>query len=84
MKSASTTRHDPLRNRRLSTVELQVDEHPAKPGKSALLGMAYGETELRQRIKKAGGIWHPERKLWRFPLNTIKALKLDSRMLKDD
>lgn len=76
-------RHDPLRNRRLTTVELIVDEPPAKPDKAAWIRVAYGESELRQRIKEAGGNWHPERKLWLLPIKAVKLLELEKRMVLD-
>lgn len=50
-------RYDPLRNCRLTTVELIVEERPSKPERTAWIRVAYGETELRQRIKEAGGTW---------------------------
>lgn len=76
-------RHDPLLNRRLTTVELIVEERPAKPERTAWIRVAYGETDLRRHIKEAGGTWHPQRKLWLLPLKTIKALKLVARMVAD-
>lgn len=63
-------RHDPLRNCRLTTVELVIEERPAKPEKTAWIRVAYGKTELRQRIKEAGGAWHRQRKLWLLPLSS--------------
>lgn len=76
-------RHDPLRNCRLTTVELIVEERPEKPEKAAWIHVAYSETELRLRVKEAGGTRHPERKLWLVPLKKIKALKLETRMVTD-
>lgn len=49
-----------------------------KPEKTARIRVSYNETELRLRVKDAGGTWHPERKLWLVPLKKIKALKLES------
>lgn len=76
-------RHDPQRNLRLTTVELVVEERPRKPEKTAWVRIAYGECELRQRIKAAGGTWHPERKLWQLPLKAIKSMKLETRVVSD-
>lgn len=76
-------RLDPQHKRRLTTVELIVDDRPTKPEKTAWLRIAYGETELRQRVKEAGGEWHPEHKLWRLPLKTVKALGLEMRVVAD-
>lgn len=74
-------RYDPQRNCRLTTVELIVEERPEKPEKTAWIRVSYNETELRLRVKEAGGVWHPERKLWLVALKKIKALKLETRMV---
>lgn len=76
-------RHDSLRNCRQSTVEPVIKERPTKLEKTAWICVAYSETNLRQRIKKAGGTRHPERKLWLLPLKTIKSLKLEARRVAD-
>ena len=76
-------RYDPQRNCRLTTVELIVEERPCNPEKTAWIRVAYGETELRQRIKEAGGSWHPQHKLWLLPVKTIKSMKLERRIVTD-
>lgn len=48
-------REDPQGKRRLTTVELIVDERPLPV--PAGVRIAYGETELRHQVKAAGGIW---------------------------
>lgn len=68
--------------RRLTTVELVVDERHAQP-KTALLKIAYGETDLRRAIKEAGGVWDSQRRLWRAPLSSIKQLRLKSRIVPE-
>lgn len=73
-------RHDPLRKLRLTTVELIVEERPAKPEQTAWIRFAY----VRGQIKEAGGIWHAERKLWLLPLRKIKAMKLEAGIAHDD
>ncbi len=74
-------RLDTRLDRRLTTVELIVDDRPKKPAKTVWLRVAYGETELRQRVKEAGGEWHPEHKLWQLPLKAAKALGLEKRIV---
>lgn len=74
-------RLDTRLNRRLTTVELIVDDRPKKPEKTAWLRVSYGETELRQRVKEAGGEWHLEHKLWQLPLKAVKALGLERRVV---
>jgi hypothetical protein len=66
--------------RRLTTVELVVDERQGKP-RDAWLHIAYAETELRRAVKQAGGIWDSERRLWRAPIRTIKQLGIADRVV---
>ncbi len=75
-------REDPHGKRRLTTVELIVDERPLPV--PAGVRIAYGETELRHQVKAAGGIWDAERKLWRLPKTTIRKLKLEHRVVPAD
>jgi len=60
-----------------------VEERPEKPEKTAWIRVAYGETELRQQVKEAGGEWHPEHKLWRLPLKAVRKMKLEMRVVAD-
>ena len=76
-------RYDPLRNSRLTTVELIVEERPSKPEKTAWIRVAYDEIELRHRIKAAGGAWNPQRKLWLLSVNAIRSMKLETRVVTD-
>jgi hypothetical protein len=73
---------DPHGKRRLTTVELIVDERPLPT--PAGVRIAYGETELRHQVKAAGGIWDAERKLWRLPKTAIRKLKLEKRIVSED
>lgn len=75
-------REDPHGKRRLTTVELIVDERPLPV--PAGVRIAYGETELRRQVKAAAGIWDAERKLWRLPKTTIRKLKLEHRVVPED
>ncbi|WP_121240872.1 hypothetical protein [Sulfurisoma sediminicola] len=68
--------------RRLTTVELVVDERPAKP-REAWLRIAYDETELRRAIRQAGGAWDSARHLWRAPVRAIKQLRLEDRVVEN-
>lgn len=69
--------------RRLTTVELVVDDRPAAR-REALVHVAYRETELRGRVKQAGGVWDQTRKLWRVPATAVKALGLEDRIVRED
>jgi hypothetical protein len=46
--------------------------------------IAYGETELRNRVKAAGGTWDAARKPWRLPKTAIRKLQLQHRMVPPD
>lgn len=76
-------RLDPQQKRKLTTVEIIVETQPAEPEPTAWLRIGYGETDLRERVKEAGGEWHPEHKLWRIPLKAIKAMGLEMRVVGD-
>jgi hypothetical protein len=67
--------------RRLTTVELVVDERQGK-ARDAWLRIAYDETELRRAIKQAGGVWDSQRRLWRVPIRTIKQLGIADRVVE--
>jgi hypothetical protein len=74
-------RDDPVRGRRLTTVELIVEERPLPAPTGVRIG--YGETELRARVKAAGGTWDAAAKLWRLPKATIRKLKLADRVVAE-
>jgi hypothetical protein len=87
-------RKDPARQRRLTTVELIVDEGPLisrrrvekelnpHPNRHILVKISYREEELRQRAKQAGGKWLPEKRLWQLPYHKAIALGLRSRIVE--
>lgn len=87
-------RKDPARQRRLTTIELIVDEGPLiprsrmekalnpHPNRHILVKISYREEELRQRAKQAGGKWLPEKRLWQLPYHKAIALGLRSRMVE--
>lgn len=87
-------RKDPTRRRRLTTVELIVDEGPLIPQSDAvkaiaphpnrhiLVKISYGEEALRQRAKQAGGKWLPEKRLWQLPYHKAIALGLRTRIIE--
>ena len=88
-------RKDKAGNRRLTTVEVIVDDTPLQPprrktSKTAAIGnsqpvllrIGYEEEGLRERIKQAGGWWLPKERLWRLPFGAVEALKLQSRVVR--
>ncbi len=88
-------RHDKKRQRRLTTVEIVVDDAPIPrvrrmpddptaphPNSNVLLRIAYSEENLRQRVKTAGAMLLPERKLWQLPYRKALALQLHRRIVE--
>ena len=67
---------------RYTTIELVVDIRPLPRRAEAIVGIAvaYHETELRQRIKNAGGTWDHTARLWRMPRETAYQLRLAERI----
>jgi hypothetical protein len=70
-------RYDPATGRRCTTVELieeeiraqpqdrQIASAPPRPHPNVLaLRIEYWESDLRAKVKAAGGIWRPRHKLW--------------------
>lgn len=79
-------REDQTTGQRLTTVELIVEtrDRQPKPAPLAAVRIAYGETELRNRVKAAGGTWDAERKLWHLPKAAIRKLQLQHRVVPLD
>ncbi len=76
-------REDAAGGRRLTTVELIVDQRPL-PGGEQWVKIDYDETELRARVKEAGGQWDARRKLWRLPKAVVRRLKLAARVVPEN
>jgi hypothetical protein len=83
-------RYDAERSIRIKTVELIVETMPWTPRSRAprrvptdMVGVAiaYGETELRARIKAAGGIWRPRHRLWEIDWKTVRELGIEDRVI---
>ena len=80
-------RYDTVERRRLTTFELIVDESPrsSRPKPDANrpvdVKISYSEADLRQRVKGMGGIWRPARRVWNLPLEKVRALGLEGRIV---
>ncbi|MCK9382013.1 MAG: hypothetical protein M0P95_13250 [Sulfuritalea sp.] len=74
-------REDTVRGRRLTTVELIVDERPLPP--PLAVRVAYEEVDLRSQVKAAGGTWDGKRKLWLLPRAAVRKLKLADRVVPE-
>lgn len=80
-------RQDAATGDRLTTVELIIDQRPAKAKANAgtvLIRIGYGETLLRKQAKAAGGKWIAARKLWQVPKTLVRRLKLAKRVVPQD
>jgi hypothetical protein len=82
---------------RYTTVELIEDESewnadpqvpaqqpPSPPPHRLGVRVEYWETELREKVKAAGGIWRPRHKLWDMHYEDVVALGLEARVVADD
>lgn len=71
---------------RTTTVEIVIERRrnlqhtPAKA--EQLVRINFGESELREKVKAAGGRWDPKLKLWRLPSPAVQALRLKSRVVE--
>lgn len=85
-------RYDAKREVRHKTVELIVETTPwhprarnarRRPEDMVAVRIAYNETELRERIKRVGGIWRPHHKLWEVDWKTVCAIGLKDRVVTE-
>ena len=75
-------RYDEQRQRRYKTIELIVEDTPwVPPGAIHYVRIAFSENDLREKIKSAGGVWDPTRKLWKLTREAILRLNLQSRIV---
>ncbi|GLI37297.1 hypothetical protein KI811_17370 [Geobacter hydrogenophilus] len=79
-------RYDENRGVRLKTVEIIVEEKPWQPpfrfrdGDIAPVKVEFGETELREKLRKARAKWDPQAKLWLVPYRLIRGTELETRI----
>ena len=86
-------RNDSANQRRLTTVELIVDEgfhltdkrsasraRQSNNNRNVLVRIDYHETELRQQARQVGGRWQPEHKRWILRYRDAKKMGLDDRI----
>lgn len=83
-------RYDSRRGRRMTTVELVVDEQDWIPGtiiapdKRVLVRIGFDEMELRELVKQAGGYWHPQKKAWHLPFSKVLEMGLEKRLIDEE
>jgi hypothetical protein len=75
-------RVDPTGKRRVTTVELVVDEAPIQHCDNALVRVriGYEETQLRALAKQHGATWLPQQQRWAMPRQTAHRLGLRERV----
>lgn len=75
-------RYDEVRGRRFKTVEILLEEGDWSPPRRpfVLLELRSWETQLRERVKKAGGIWLSDQRLWRLRRDLATKLGLSPRI----
>ena len=83
-------RYDEIRQVKMKTVEIIVEERPCKPPlrfrDQDIVGIMvpFSGKALRDRLKAAGGRWNPEEKLWRVPFGAIRGdAELEERIFHD-
>ena len=74
-------RLDPQRQRRLTTVEIVVDEAPTLSSVLVGVRVVWGEKELARTVRAAGGTWDPASKLWMMTLGQARGLGLVDRIV---
>jgi len=80
-------RYDAQRKKRYKTVEL-IEEEVDWEIKSPLdvktivrLKVEWGETEIGRQVKRAGGVWDAQRKVWELEYGEVERLGLVDRIV---
>jgi hypothetical protein len=82
-------RYDEAHGKRYKTVELieeEVDWVPPAasaiaPERIVAVQVAYGETDVRQQVKAAGGRWNSVQKVWELRYDQVLRLGLTERLV---
>jgi hypothetical protein len=84
-------RYDEKTRKRLKTVELIVEQSDWTPpaprftaNRLVSLRIEGYETELREKVKEAGGRWNPEKKLWYVRYGKISGTVLEKHIHIDE
>jgi hypothetical protein len=90
-------KYDEETGRRFTTVELIEEQTDRQRDPQAVKAQApvpapqrlgirveYWETDVRETVKAAGGIWRPRQKLWEMRYEDVVALGFESRVVGDD
>lgn len=79
-------RFDEIRQVKVKTVELIVDEKPLlmprfSNEEMVPVAVAYDEVELRQQLRRMKGRWEPEIKMWFVRYGLIRGTELEERIM---
>ena len=82
-------RYDAEKKVKFKTAEIIIergfwdtDGGKLKEGKQVEIKVGYKETEIRTKVKAAGGRWNPERKVWELSYKEVKNLGLSDRIIE--
>lgn len=78
-------REDPINSKRLTTVELIVDEWPLVRRADPLVKvrLPYDEEGLRRRARALGAEWNHKERVWTMPKSIARLLKLSRRVIDE-
>ena len=82
-------RYDKARQKRIKTAEIIIDEQDWIPGviipadRRISIRIGFGEAELREQVKKAGGFWNPEKKAWVISYHNVLKMGLERRLIDE-
>ena len=81
-------RYDEQHKTRLKTVELIVEKQPWEPQRARKVGdqlvaiqVAVSEMDIRNQVKRAGGVWNPQRRVWELRYDQVISLGLTHRIV---
>lgn len=80
-------RYDAAGRKKIKTVELIEEESTWEPDRNRMpankivkVNVAYGEIEVGRMVRRVGGRWNREEKVWEAPYVHVVNLGLQSRM----
>ena len=84
-------RYDEQQKKRFKTVELIVEEQAWEPAAPRIannqlvrIRVTGPEVEVRKQVKFAGGIWDPQRCVWKLRYDQVVALGLEDRIVASE
>lgn len=84
-------RYDERENKKLTTVELVVEEKEWKKvndktayNKNVKIQVMYGEYDIISLVRNAGGKWNRNEKVWELSYRNVLSLGLEDRMVGEN